>query len=82
MEAGQRGARSGRVAGGVDMKVTVERDLCIGAGTCVMTAPAVFDQDQDDAVVIVLDESPPESERAAVEDAVIRCPAAVIHLTS
>ncbi|GAB2621867.1 ferredoxin [Paractinoplanes abujensis] len=64
------------------MKVALERDWCIGAGNCALTAPAVFDQDPDDAVVVLLDESPPETERAAVEQAIGRCPAAVIRLLS
>lgn len=62
------------------MKVAVERDRCIGAGMCVLIAPAVFDQDAAEAVVVLLDESPPDNERAAVEQAVSRCPAAVIRL--
>ena len=62
------------------MKVAVDRDRCIGSGMCVMLAPAVFDQDEDEAVVILLDESPPEPQRPAVEQAVERCPAAVIRL--
>lgn len=62
------------------MKVSVDRDLCIGAGNCALTAPAVFDQDVEEAVVILLDESPPETERAVVQQAVDRCPAAVIQL--
>jgi ferredoxin len=62
------------------MKVTVDRDRCIGAGMCVLLAPDVFDQDQDEAVVVLLDESPPDSRRAAVEQAVERCPAGVIQL--
>ena len=64
------------------MKVAVERDRCIGTGMCVLTAPAVFDQDADEAVVVLLDESPPETQRPAVEQAVARCPAAVIRLLS
>jgi ferredoxin len=64
----------------VVVKVTVERDVCIGAGMCVLTAPAVFDQDPEEAVVVLLDESPPETELPAVAQAVDRCPAAVIRL--
>ncbi|MBL7259758.1 ferredoxin [Paractinoplanes lichenicola] len=64
------------------MKVALERDWCIGAGNCALTAPAVFDQDPDDAVVVLLDDSPPESERTAVEEAIARCPSAVIRLLS
>jgi ferredoxin len=64
------------------MKVAVERDRCIGAGMCVLTAPTVFDQDPDEAVVVLLDESPPDTDRPAVQQAVDRCPAAVIRLLS
>jgi ferredoxin len=62
------------------MKVAVDRDRCIGAGMCVLTAPTVFDQDSDEAVVVLLDESPPDTDRAKVQQAVDRCPAAVIRL--
>jgi ferredoxin len=64
------------------MKVAVDRDLCIGSGMCALTAPGVFDQDPREAVVVLLDESPPETELAAVQQAVDRCPAAVIRLLS
>ena len=62
------------------MKVMVDRDMCIGSGSCALTAPAVFGQDETEAYVVVHDETPPESEREAVELAVQRCPAAVIRL--
>ncbi|SNY23497.1 ferredoxin [Paractinoplanes atraurantiacus] len=62
------------------MKVAVDRDHCIGAGNCAMTAPSVFDQDADEAIVILLTDSPPDSEQDAVQQAVDRCPAAVIRL--
>jgi ferredoxin len=60
------------------MKVTVDTSLCIGSGMCAMTAPAVFDQDADEAVVVLRDPEPPADQRAAVLAAVQRCPAAVI----
>jgi ferredoxin len=62
------------------MKVTVDRDRCIGAGNCALIAPSVFDQELDDAVVVLLDPSPPEDSRPAVQEAADRCPAAVIAL--
>jgi ferredoxin len=62
------------------VRVTVDRDRCIGAGNCALIAPSVFDQDPDEAVVVVLDDSPPEDSRPAVQEAVDRCPAAVIVL--
>lgn len=64
------------------MRVTVDRDRCIGAGNCALIAPAVFDQEPDDAVVVLLDETPPEDSRPAVQEAVDRCPAAVIVLAA
>ncbi|GGL04158.1 ferredoxin [Mangrovihabitans endophyticus] len=60
------------------MKVSVDRDLCIGSGMCAMTAPAVFDQDPEEAVVVLRDENPPPVLHDAVREAVQRCPAAVI----
>ena len=47
------------------MRVTADRDVCIGAGMCVLTAPAVFDQSDDDGLVEVLVEAPAEAETAA-----------------
>ncbi|MEU1372835.1 ferredoxin [Streptomyces triculaminicus] len=29
------------------MRVTIDSDTCIGSGMCALTAPAVFDQDDD-----------------------------------
>jgi len=62
------------------MKVAVDTSMCIGSGTCALTAPAVFDQDDEEAVVVLLDDSPPETEYEAVLLAVGRCPAAVIQI--
>jgi ferredoxin len=60
------------------MKVTVDTHLCIGSGMCAMTAPHVFDQDPAEAVVVLIDDTPPPEEYEAVLLAVQRCPAAVI----
>jgi ferredoxin len=40
----------------------------------------VFDQREDDGVVILLDENPPESERGEINEAAALCPAAVIEV--
>jgi ferredoxin len=58
--------------------VHADRDVCIGAGMCVLTAGAVFDQD-DDGIVILLDEHP--SDEAAVREAVANCPSGALSLT-
>lgn len=58
--------------------VHADRDVCIGAGMCVLTAGAVFDQD-DDGIVVLLDEHP--ADEAAVRDAVANCPSGALSLT-
>lgn len=60
------------------MKVTVDQPKCVSAGNCVANAPEVFDQDEDDGTVILLDENPPAALTGAVRDAVAACPASVI----
>lgn len=55
------------------MKISVDRDLCQGHGVCESEAPEVFSVSKD-GVLTVLDETPPESQRAAVELAVRYCP--------
>ncbi|HEX2283752.1 MAG TPA: ferredoxin, partial [Mycobacterium sp.] len=50
------------------MKVQADRDVCISAGNCVMVADAVFDQD-DDGIVMVLVEDVPDSEVEHVREA-------------
>jgi ferredoxin len=45
---------------------------------CALTAPAVFDQDEDQAIVVRRDPEPPPAEHEAVLAAAQRCPAAVI----
>jgi ferredoxin len=35
------------------MKVTVDRDLCIGISNCVAVAPAVFQLDSENKAVVI-----------------------------
>ena len=62
------------------MKVTVDQDKCCGAGQCVLLAPDVFDQRDEDGIVVLLDESPEESLHGVVREAASVCPAAAIDL--
>jgi ferredoxin len=61
------------------VKIAADRDKCIGAGMCVMTDDAVFDQD-DDGVVVVLTGEVPAGEDAKVRDAVNLCPSGALAL--
>jgi len=62
------------------MKVIVDQDKCCGAGQCVLLAPEVFDQREDDGIVILLDETPGAGRHAAVREAAAVCPGAAIEL--
>ncbi|MBB4930204.1 ferredoxin [Lipingzhangella halophila] len=64
------------------MKVTADREVCIGAGMCVLTAPAVLDQDEDDGRVRVLDADPPAEAHPAVREAERLCPSRAISVES
>ncbi|MER6526858.1 ferredoxin [Streptomyces sp. NPDC001508] len=69
---------AGRASG--DGKISAERDRCVGAGQCVLAAPAVFDQDEQDGLVLVLDERPPASQSDAVHEALRACPSGALLL--
>lgn len=60
------------------MRITIDREACIGSGLCVLIEPAVFDQNDDDGLVELLDEGPLTDTVGTVEDAVQRCPAAAL----
>lgn len=62
------------------MKVSVEQDKCASSGNCVMHAPEIFDQRDDDGVVIVLDKHPPAAQAGNARRAEARCPALAIHI--
>jgi ferredoxin len=59
------------------MRVIVDQGACIGAGNCVLTAPAVFDQDED-GLVVLLDDDPAGELHEDVHLAALRCPARAI----
>lgn len=61
------------------MNITAEVDKCVGAGQCVLSAPAVFDQD-DDGIVVILDAAPADAERGNVDLAIRLCPARALTL--
>lgn len=63
------------------MKVLADRGRCVGAGTCVAIAPDVFDQD-DAAIVVVLEEQVGEDRRQSVQEAVDYCPALALSLST
>jgi len=61
------------------MRIQADRDVCIGAGNCVLAAEDVFDQD-DDATVVVLQEQPTSDQEPEVRNAVAQCPSGALSL--
>ncbi|MFF0493134.1 ferredoxin [Nocardia sp. NPDC004068] len=62
------------------MKVAVDQSKCVSSGQCVLLAPEVFDQRDEDGAVLLLQESPPADQHAAVRQAARVCPALAIEL--
>ena len=62
------------------MKVVVDQSRCVGAGQCVLVAPEVFDQRDEDGIVVLLQENPPAELHAQVKDAAQLCPALAIEV--
>jgi len=63
------------------MRVTADRTVCIGAGLCALTAPGVFDQDDDQGLVTVLNPAPEAADQAAVREAAGICPSGAVRFT-
>lgn len=61
------------------MRVTADRDVCIGAGMCALTAPEVFDQD-DAGIVTVVRPHPGPGEREAAREAEVLCPSGAVRI--
>jgi ferredoxin len=60
------------------MRVEVDVPKCVASGQCVMLAPDVFDQREEDGVVVLLDPSPPGELLPDVHNAAAMCPAEAI----
>jgi ferredoxin len=63
------------------MRVSVQRELCVAGGHCVLQAPGVFDQDDDDGRVLLLNPEPSPEKDESVRIAAQICPAAAITIT-
>jgi ferredoxin len=62
------------------VRVAVDRSLCESNALCVGAAPAVFDLDDDD-LLIVLDAQPSPDQQDRVRDAVGLCPKQALSIT-
>ncbi|MEV6773516.1 ferredoxin [Nocardia sp. NPDC051030] len=62
------------------MKVAVSQDKCIAAGQCTLHAEAVFEQNEDDGLVVLLEQHPAAEHAEAVRTAARFCPAQAIQI--
>ncbi|HEY1702755.1 MAG TPA: ferredoxin [Trebonia sp.] len=62
------------------MKVEVDVHKCVASGQCVLIAPQVFDQRDDDGMVVLLDDTPAPEYHASVRESATVCPAAAIRV--
>ncbi|MEV6800343.1 ferredoxin [Micromonospora rifamycinica] len=63
------------------MTVSADRSRCAGAGQCVLAVPEVFDQDDEDGLVLVVAQPGPGQE-GAVSDAVRLCPSGALSVVA
>jgi ferredoxin len=62
-----------------NMKIVVDFDKCDSNALCVAAAPKLFEV-KDDNFLYILDETPGEDQKAALEEAVRNCPTGAISI--
>ncbi|GIH16830.1 ferredoxin [Rugosimonospora africana] len=62
------------------MRIDIHAERCIGSGVCALIAPELFDQRDDDGVVVLLDPDPAPEQQENAYEAATRCPASVIEI--
>ena len=60
-----------------EMRIQIDRDLCIGAGSCVKIAPGVFQLDEEHKARVV---APNDGDEDAIWEAAQNCPTTAIIL--
>ena len=60
------------------MRIHIEESRCIAAGQCVLNAPELFSQRDEDGIVELLVANPPETQHPAARLAAQLCPAQAI----
>ncbi|MDA2812166.1 ferredoxin [Nocardiopsis sp. RSe5-2] len=63
------------------MRISADRDRCIGAGMCVLTAADLFDQDEEEGLVLVRDGAPGADREKDVLRAARLCPSGALSVT-
>ena len=64
------------------MHIVADTGRCVGAGQCVLTEPAIFDQDEDDGTVLLRTEQVADEDLDRVREAVHVCPSQALSLAN
>ncbi|MDF5752094.1 ferredoxin [Spongiactinospora sp. TRM90649] len=62
------------------MRIELNVERCIGAGMCALTAPDLFDQDEDEGTVVLLAQPATPAQERAARQAADRCPSGTIRV--
>ena len=62
------------------LKVSVDKNKCVGSGQCVFLAPIVFGQREEDGIVELLIDEVDESFKENVKSAERNCPTSAIEV--
>jgi ferredoxin len=62
------------------IKIHIEEHKCVGAGQCVTASPEVFDQREEDGIVVLLQTQPAAGLLPSIKKAVKLCPALAIRV--
>ncbi|WP_031170665.1 ferredoxin [Streptomyces durhamensis] len=62
------------------MRIEVDRERCVGAGMCALTAPEVFTQDDDGFSEVLAGRESAAGEHPMVREAVRACPVSAVAL--
>jgi ferredoxin len=57
------------------MRVIIDQDKCVASGQCVLAAAEVFDQHDEDGIVVLLKDNPPAELREDARQAAAASPA-------
>jgi ferredoxin len=63
-------------------QITLDLGKCEGFASCVISAPELFDLDDERNVAVLLDPSPGGESLAAAQEAAASCPMRAITITS
>ncbi|MFD7034091.1 ferredoxin [Streptomyces sp. NPDC059917] len=62
------------------LKIILDEAECCASSMCVLTAPDLFDQRDEDGIAFVLDPAPGPEHHAEARDAARRCPSLAIRI--